>query len=108
MLTSPKTPLFIPLLNLNLNLNRNRNRNLNLLDCFMERFCFLTLSPRDMEAKCSLLSDELRKMLPAEIRSFQEHLNSCWHRAYSWFSFYEHRHLLGRGFVGCSVCISSS
>lgn len=37
----------------------------------------------DMEAKCRLLGDELRRLIPAEIRSFDRHFTGCFFKAYS-------------------------
>jgi hypothetical protein len=40
-------------------------------------------SPRDMEAKCRLLTEELRALPPGEIESFDQHLTDCVLRAYN-------------------------
>lgn len=40
-------------------------------------------SPRDMEAKCRLLAEELKTLPPMEIQSFDQHLTDCIFRAYS-------------------------
>jgi hypothetical protein len=37
-----------------------------------------------MDAKCTLLREELRKLPAKEIRSFEEHFADCEARAYSW------------------------
>src|SRR5688500_7667413 len=39
-------------------------------------------SPRDMDAKCRLLAEELRALPPEEIQSFDQHFTDCEFRAY--------------------------
>ena len=38
----------------------------------------------DMDRKCELLTDELRKLPPAEVKAFSEHFDDCEDRAYTW------------------------
>ena len=38
----------------------------------------------DMDTKCQLLAEELRKLPPAEVQSFSEHFDSCSDQAYAW------------------------
>lgn len=41
-------------------------------------------SEGDMDAKCDLLGEELRKLPAAEVKSFSEHFDDCDDKAYSW------------------------
>jgi len=41
-------------------------------------------SPKDMEAKCRRLAEELRLLPLAEVASFDSHLTECYYRANSW------------------------
>jgi hypothetical protein len=41
-------------------------------------------SARDMDRKCELLEAELRKLDLAEVRSFHDHFDDCFDRAYTW------------------------
>ena len=41
-------------------------------------------SDGDMDTKCELLTQELRKLPAPEVKSFAEHFDSCNDRAYTW------------------------
>src|ERR1700683_4262441 len=41
-------------------------------------------SSQDMDAKCKLLGQELRRLPPSEVESFEGHFFDLWYRAYNW------------------------